>query len=202
MKSRPVKIKYILLLWKHIWFVKLLKMLFCCIWNWCMYCVCLACRWAATSTVLEVRTGFTVKTADILFRQCRRIRTVSWGSMVKESELRDQQAPGNVCREQIHQRFSFTASKTSICSCLYCTIFSWFSLHLLPFQSAICLHVYPSGWSVHSCVTAPVLLHRTMCLISDVQFSVLNNSWSKYNKCRTPLVPVTDPSACVLSGEP
>ncbi len=48
-------------------------------------CVYLACRWTATTTVQLVTVGLTVKTEKVLFRQCRRIRTASWGSKVRES---------------------------------------------------------------------------------------------------------------------
>lgn len=41
-------------------------------------------HWTAITTVQLVRKGLTVKTEKVLFRQCRHIRTASWGSTVRE----------------------------------------------------------------------------------------------------------------------
>lgn len=80
-----------------------------------------------------VRIGLTVKTEKILFRQCRRIRTASWGSKVRESKLRDQQAVSIVCLQQNTNQHVLLSPSSSVSPlfCQFLSLFVSFHLHFL-----------------------------------------------------------------------
>lgn len=85
----------------------------------------------------SVRIRLTVKTEKVLFRQCGRIRTASWGSKVRESELRDQQAVSIVCLEQNTNQHVLHSLSVKCCFSSvpqsFCQFLSTFCAFPLPF---------------------------------------------------------------------
>lgn len=85
---------------------------------------------AATTTVQLLSIGLTLKTEKVLFRQCRHIRTASWGFKVKGSEPRDQQDVNNIWNKTKEHVLH------SLC-CFSSSVAPWFcqSVHICLFTS-------------------------------------------------------------------